>query len=123
MKSLSLSLALLLLGAVSASAQTSYPANAPLRVASTHDGLNVTGYRLYVDNARVGVDSTPSVRGVDGIVTLSLPTQPVGSHTVQLAAFNADGETKSDAFAFRIASPAPTKPGTPSVQIVITVVP
>jgi len=54
-----------------------------------------TGYHIYVDDVKLPAD-VPASAWVDGVVTsgdMTLGT--VGNHTINVSAFNSDGETKS----------------------------
>ena len=89
-------------------------------VLADHDGVNTTGYRLYLDNVKVGAD-IPMSALVAGTVTISAGVGPArGSHTVQLAAFNADGETRGVAFPFTTKLQAPTAPTNQRIIIGVT---
>lgn len=127
MKLFRLSLALLLLTAASASAQTtSVEVNQPFRAVFTHDGVNTTGYRVYVDGVQVGPDAPVTVLA-GGSVSLAVPSgvPAAGTHTLQAAAFNAAGETKSAALTFTVTDPPPppppSEPGVPSIDVTVTV--
>lgn len=115
--------ALLLLGAVSASAQTiqTFPAGVPLQVtAAVPDPSNTTGYRALDNGLKVGAD-VPVAARVNGMIVIQLGVLSVGTHTIVVAAFNSSGETRSDAGIANVAQQAPPKPGAPSFQLVIVV--
>ena len=96
---------------------TAVPANTAFQLQFAHDGVNVTGYRCYVDGKPAGADLPASAR-VGGTVTCTVPGQSVGAHTVQAAAFNTFGETRSATLAFTTGTPpaAPT-----NLQIVLQI--
>jgi hypothetical protein len=80
------------------------------KIAADHDGVNTAGYRLYVDSAKVGVD-IPLTALAAGTVTVDVPAIATrGAHALQLAAYNADAETKSDPVAFQAVLASPSKP-------------
>lgn len=91
-KSILIGITLLILTANLSNAQTAVTANTPLKLAATVTGgtsTNTTGYRLYVDGTKVGADipfNTPT--NVGGTLTLDVPGQPVGPHTLQIGVFN-----------------------------------
>jgi hypothetical protein len=127
MKLFRLVLAVLLLTAASASAQTTtVEVNQPFRAVFTHDGVNTTGYRVFVDNVQVGPDA-PASALTAGSVSLAVPSgvSMAGTHTLQAAAFNASGETKSAALTFTVTDPPPppppTEPSVPTIDITVTV--
>jgi hypothetical protein len=108
-------------------AQTPCPSPCTLTVGQTyavtasHDGLNVTGYRVYLDGAKLGAD-LPITALQSGTVTVAALTAPArGAHSLQLAAFNEDAETKSDPYAFTVKKAAPAKPGPVQLLLSITV--
>ena len=63
------------------------PAGFALKYDATHDGIATDGYRLYVDGAKVGADLPKSILG-NGTLTVDVPAQPDGAHTIALGAFN-----------------------------------
>jgi len=90
-------------------------------VTASHGGQNTTGYRIYVDGVKVGSD-LPFSQLSSGTVTVAALVAPArGTHTIQLAAFNADKETKSDPFTMISTLPAPPKPGPVQLLLAITV--
>lgn len=100
-----------------AAAQTPCSSNCVLAVGESfsavadHDGANTVGYRLYIDNVKVGTD-VPLASLQAGSVTVAALVAPArGSHTLQISAYNADFESKSDPFAFTTKLPPPGKPG------------
>jgi hypothetical protein len=89
-------------------------------VAADHDGLNTTGYRVYVDGVKVGND-VPLSQLASGAVTISGLVAPGrGQHSLQVAAFNEDWETKSDPFVFTVKKQPPGKPGNTRILIAVT---
>lgn len=125
MKSLLCALGFVLLAALPASAQTTCSVNCvltagvPFTAAATHDGLNTTGYRVYIDTVKVGAD-LPLTALQSGTVTFGPFVAPArGTHTIQLSAFNPDIETKGDLFTFTTVLPAPAKPG--PLRLIFTV--
>lgn len=75
----------------------------------------VQGYRLYVDNTRVGPDIPATGASV------SLPGQPAGAHAVQLTAFNQFGEGPRSAALNLLAGDPPGPPSglrVPAIQSV-----
>lgn len=82
-----------------ASAQTQpveyVPLNTPVTAVFTHPGVGTTGYRVYVDNVQVGPD-VPVSALVNGEIRMPVPGIATGgAHTLEAAAFNANGERRS----------------------------
>lgn len=63
-----------------------------------------TGYHLYED---------ANVLGTTDLLTYIVEGLPVGSHTISLTAFNAEGESARVDLAFQVAAPLPHPPNTP----------
>lgn len=83
-------------------------AGQPFRVLMNHDGLFTTGYRLYIDNVKVGADLPLSALS-NGVVTAPAPGVSVGNHTVELSAFGPAGEgPRSVALPFQGVAPLPS---------------
>jgi hypothetical protein len=83
-------------------------------------GPNLDGFRVYLDNVKQGAD-LPVTALQNGVVTIPSLTAPArGTHTIQIASFNADGESRSDPLTFSVRLPAPAKPG--NLRILIAVV-
>lgn len=107
--------------AISAAAQApqSVIVGQSFAVAFSHDGVNATGYRVYLDATTIadvplsvlqsGAASIPVPRGVSGR----------GSHSLVVSAYNADAESKSPALAFTAVLPTPTPPSQPSIVITL----
>jgi hypothetical protein len=115
-------LALVLAGPVSAQTppQPVVPANTPITLEFTHDGLNTTGYRRFVDGLPVGSD-LPLSALTAGKVTASIPGVPRGPHTVQVSAFNLDAEAKSAALPFTAVDPTPATPTNLTIKLVVQI--
>lgn len=97
------------------------PADVPLTVAAEHDGEHTQGYRLYVDGLEVTARKREEL--VDGRIEFSVPGLPHGAHSLELAAFNVDHETRSAPVAVTAQYEAPNAPHTVTVTITITVNP
>lgn len=96
-------------------------AGAPYRVAADHNGVDTIGYRVYVDNVKVGND-LPLAALVAGVVTsVDLPGVARGAHTIQVAAYNEDNEVKSDPLSFTAKKKAPGKPTNTRIVLVANV--
>lgn len=109
---------LLLLFATTVSAQTaSVPTNTLYSVTAVVDGVNVVGqagagYRCYVDGVKVGADLAASAP-VANVITCANPAiTTLGTHTVQVSAFNTTSEVKSVLLTFTTTLGLPTAPGT-----------
>ena len=111
-------LIVLLFVAAPVAAQTSVPANAVLTLAADHDGANTDGYRVYVDGVKVS--DVPKTALVAGVLTATVPAQKPGPHTVQLAAYNAVAEVKSDPVTFT-ALQTPLKPSNLKLTWTVTI--
>lgn len=85
--------------------------------AADHDGVNTTGYRVYLDGVKTGPDLLVSALQA-GAITVTLTAPARGSHALQLAAFNLDQETKSAPLTLVTRSPAPTAPTNLRITIV-----
>jgi hypothetical protein len=95
MKRLIIVVAVFLGLATPALAQLPIEAGKQFTLAATHDGVNVDGFRVYVDGAQAAPD-IPASAVVSGTVTSApLAGLTPGSHTLQMSAFNAIGEVKS----------------------------
>lgn len=123
MKKFLTAIILVLIFAPPIKAQSACSANCTLVVGDSftlqadHDGVNTIGYRVFVDNAKVGSD-VPMTALTSGVVSVSSLIAPArGAHTIQLAAFNEDNEVKSDPLSFTSKKKAPGKPGAPRVII------
>lgn len=106
---------------VNAQAQTNVVINKNFQVAATHDGVNALGFRLFVDNVKVGTD-IPVAQLVGGTVT----TPPVqittrGAHSIQIASYNEDWEVKSAPLNITGVKAAPNAPSLPTIIIAATV--
>jgi hypothetical protein len=124
MKKYLLAIVLVLLTVTSARAQTPCPNPCVMTVGQVytlqadHDGVDTTGYRVYLDGLKTGADLSMNAL-TSGVVTVSSLIAPArGAHTIQLAAFNEDNEAKSDPLSFTTKRKAPGKPG--GTRIVIT---
>lgn len=84
-----------------------------------HDGVNTTGYLLWIcpgivtqcsNTAQQQTDMT--VRNAQGVVTfMTVPgLSTAGSYTMQAMAFNADGGTRSATLVFDVVPPPPSAP-------------
>jgi len=104
-----IAVACVLLSAVSASAQTPVAAGSALTAAADHTGANTTGYRLYIDGAKVGADMPMSSLAA-GVLTVPVPPLSGGAHTIEVSAFNPVSETKSAPLAVFAWAP-PDAPG------------
>lgn len=91
-----------LLWASTASAQTVVPANQPVTLAWDSDGVNVSGFKVYVDDA-----APILVPASDRSVKVTLAS---GTHTIVVSAYNPDAETKSPALSQIAKQPAPNAP-------------
>lgn len=123
-RSILIALAVVLLPlSVQAQTQTvlSVEVNKPFQLQAEHDGLSTAGYRVYVDGVKVGPDVTSGAQTA-GVVTLPVAAVTArGDHTIQVAAYNADSEAKSDPVTLRVASATPNKPKNLRIVIVGTV--
>src|SRR5688500_7177293 len=72
---------------------------------------NVEGYRVYLNNVKQGADLPVSALQNGSLTVSSLVAATRGPQSIQIAAFNADAETRSDPVTFSVRLPAPTKPG------------
>lgn len=107
----------LLLTASAAQAQTQVEINKPFSVQADHDGKDTAGYRVYIDGVKVGTDQPTSILAA-GVLTVAMQgISARGDHQVQISAFNADFEVKSDPETFKVVFPQPMKPG--GVRLVI----
>jgi hypothetical protein len=79
---------------LTASAQTiqSVPAGLPLKYETTHDGFMTNVYQTLVDGVKVGGD-VPKSALVNGTLTVDVPPQAAGSHTIQMVAVSLLGQT------------------------------
>jgi hypothetical protein len=123
---LGLTLLLVLLCASAVSAQTTCTANCTVRVGEPFvalfdpptSGGQHAGFRLFIDNAKVGND-LPASPGTTTINGVTIATR--GAHTLQVSAFNADGETKTAALSISAVLPPPGAPTNLRIQVAFTV--
>jgi len=83
------------------------------------DGGTPVGYRLYLDGAKVGADipATPGTVTVAGVLVST-----VGTHQLQVSAFNATGEGQKTAALTLIANaPVPGIPSNLRIQLQVTI--
>lgn len=81
----------------------------PFTVSADHDGVETTGYRLYVDGSQV--QEKPASALSAGVITFAdSDGLPKGSYDLEVAAFNEDGETKSLPLTLIVMGKAPTAP-------------
>jgi hypothetical protein len=111
---------LALAGPASAQTPDTVPAHQSFSVEFTHDGLNTTGYRVFVDGVKVGSD-LPLSALTAGKVTASVAGVPRGAHTVQVSAFNLDAEAKSAALPFTAVDPTPATPTNLTIKLVVQI--
>jgi hypothetical protein len=96
--------------------------NRPFTVAADHNGVDTTGYRIYLDNSSTPAADIPVSQRVGGVITSpALTVTARGTHTVQVAAYNQDGEARSAALTFVAQGTPPTAPAGLRVQVVATV--
>jgi hypothetical protein len=89
--------------------------NKPFIVTAQHAGADTTGYRLYVDG--VVVDDKPVSALANGTISFAHPGLPRGSHVIEPAAYNVDGEAKAGPTTAVMLGTPPVPPI--NVQIVI----
>lgn len=81
----------------------------PFTVQADHAGVDTVGYRLYVDSAMVQEKPVSALSG--GVISFAdADGLPKGSYGLQVSAYNADGETKSDALTLVVTGTAPLAP-------------
>lgn len=127
-RSLLLVVACVITFAAPAAAQTLCPNPCVLTVGQTyslladHDGVDTTGYRVFVDNVKIGTDLSMNAL-LSGVATVSGLVAPArGPHAIQLAAFNEDWEVKSDPFPFTVKKKSPSKPGSSRITVTAQIV-
>jgi len=122
-----ISWALLLVSGSSVSAQTPCTANCTVTVnkpfqvlfeAPTTGGA-ATGFRVYLDGAKLGADIPASA----GTVTVNgVLVATAGAHTLEVSAFNAIGEgAKTQPLTLTASQGVPGTPGNLRIQVVFTV--
>lgn len=109
-----------LLCSAPALAQT-VPANAPLRIVATHDGLLTDDYYVQIDGGIPQVATPKSTALVGNLVTLNHPGVPRGSHQIVLCARNADASACTQPVAFVAQLPPPNAPTQLQISAVLTV--
>lgn len=113
-------LVVLALSAGAAVAQEPVDVGVPFRVVATHDGVNTSGYRVYVDGAQVGKD-VPVSALANGTITQDVPGQVRGPHALVVGAFNADAESRSAPLAIVALVPPPRAPTNLQITIAVTI--
>jgi hypothetical protein len=114
------------LASESAHAQTTCAANCVLTVGQSFtlvadaDPVNTTGYRIYMDGVKQGVDLPLSALQAGSITVAAIVAPARGSHTLIVSAFNPDVESKSDPFTFTTIMAPPKKPG--NLRLLFTVI-
>jgi hypothetical protein len=127
-----LTLCLLLL-ATPATAQTTCPAPGPCTVTvgqayavaadiTPWTAVNApAGFRFYINGVKTGADLTLSALSA-GVVTVAGLVAPArGSYTLEMTAFNADGESPKSAPALTLVSKLATPPTPGNVRIILAV--
>jgi hypothetical protein len=81
----------------------------PFTVQADHAGVDTVGYRLYVDGAMA--QEKPVAALVSGVISFAdADGLPKGSYSLEVSAFNDDGETKSEALTLVVTGTAPGAP-------------
>lgn len=102
-----------------AAAQTVAPANTPLKGEATHTGLGVSGFQLYVDDAKVGKPVPTSLLSPGGTIPVDIPGLAPGPHKLELAAVYPWTEAKSGPLLVQAIDTTP--PGTLTITFTFTV--
>ena len=109
----------LALGALVA-AQSVPPPNAAFVLAFDHNGVDTTGYRLFVDNVKVGADLPVSALQA-GSASFNVPGVGPGPHSIRVTAFGPGGETSSAALTFTVPQLPPTAPTNLRITLAVSI--
>ena len=103
-----LCLVVLCLVPVAASAQQTSPVytSEEYRLTADHNG-QADGYRIFINGTKVGSDILMGGVWSGGVVTVPVPGQPRGTHSVVLAAFKGTVEARSTALTITVADRPP----------------
>ena len=106
-------------------AQTPCTTNCTVRVGQSFSlafdastSTDVTGYRVYLDTVKVGAD-IPATPGTTTVPSLSVSV--AGSHTIEVSAFNAGGESPRVGLTFTALPTVPTPPANLRIVVAMTV--
>ena len=83
--------------------------NTPFTVSADHSGVDTEFYRLYVDGNQE--QEKPASALKDGVISFAdADGLPKGSYSIEVAAVNADGETKSEPLTLVVQGVPPAAP-------------